>query len=323
MTSSDNVAPEAASADDVLPDAAERTRAADLIAKTELTGDEIAFLWAKLQGLRQPAIAAALGWSIAKTHRVAWRVRRRIPKLPVTELPYRDETGLDHGSSLHPAFLQRLESGHRVWSLSPSKQTPRSIPPIIRGPIMAAKENPQAELRAARLQLDKHIVAAQAIEREISTAEENVTRLRDSDDATLLSPEYPARLAEAQKQIGQATARKQALDVVLNRQRAAIQEIEGRIQAGRREAFLRAIGAPERKVFETLESFLQSCTELDAALSQYPDLAQSHVLFRSISDDQFAYHMERLQALNLYKGALNHVRARNAWMLEGFRWHAA
>jgi hypothetical protein len=295
-----------------------------------LTGDELEYLRAtRLLGIRPRDVAEFLRWSRAKTERVRSRLSKRLGRLrqePAPDLPIRAEPQVDRGSSLHTSFVERLDSGRRIYSLTNSKRVGFPTLPIYMEapPPMKQPEDLQATLRQAKAQFDKHVVASQLLDDEVRKLEGDVDRLRDSDDATLLAADYPQRLAEAQRRVTEAGTRKLAMQRVVERQQGAVQEIEAKISSRKHEDFAGAVGPLEAKMYASLEQFLKDSVALADAYAQFPDQAASRPVFRSTdANDPFGFHIERLQALNLYRAAIAHFHYRAATRLPGHQWHAA
>jgi len=309
-----------------------------------------AFLHHWRRGVPVYRLHDVLGCRPAEVQRAVQSVRYKLRNTKPALAEYIALGPLNH--SLNPVYRDRLGSGARPWSLAELSPDFRSImdgekkyihlvsqPPTgtfeksqaicpieVRGLFSPMKqdEDLQATLRQAKSQLDKHEVASQAIEREISTLEDALTRLQNSDDATLLSDSFPERLRAAKQAVTQAEAKAQALRVVITRQRGVVEAIEAKIASRKYEDFDAVVGPLEAKMYASLEQFLKDSVELAECYGKFNDLAVSRPVFKPIDpSDPHTHHLERLQALALFQSAVHHVRYREATRVAGYRWHAA
>ena len=174
---------DAAAVDQVTQNAASSPPVVDwpaLIAEAGLDVDEIAFLTAnRVQNVPQREVAAALGWAPAKAARIRKRIDRRLANIRQEPrhrpIPKTDDDP-PRGNSLHPAYLQHLPSGYRVWSLNPSHQTMCPQLPLYRGPISRISKGtpimkvlPSDALNAERLKLAPLMTARETAEDRVTT----------------------------------------------------------------------------------------------------------------------------------------------------------
>jgi hypothetical protein len=182
-----------AAADSVASDEAASPPSVDwaaVVAEAGLDVDEIAFLTAnKVQNVPQRDIPAALGWAPAKAARIRKRVDRRLAGIRQEPqhrpIPKADDEP-PRGNSLHPAYLEHLPSGYRVWSLNPSNkrmcpQLPISVGPISRG---ATPMSIHARLAAAREALAPLLTKRDKVKERLDTLKEQ----RESKKATARPP---------------------------------------------------------------------------------------------------------------------------------------
>jgi hypothetical protein len=102
----------------------------DVIAAAGLSQDELKYLNAvRVLGIRPRDVPEFLRWSHARAERVRSRLSKRLGRIrggnfpgTLPELPVRADPQADRGNSLHTSFIERLDSGRRIYSLTGSKR---------------------------------------------------------------------------------------------------------------------------------------------------------------------------------------------------------
>jgi hypothetical protein len=174
------------------------------------------------------------------------------------------------------------------------------------------------------MEFDRLVVADQAVDAEIRALEEKREGLQDAPSETLLSLDYPAQVAAAEKLLADAGARKAALQKVADRQSTEISRIEGAIHAGRHAVFVAEIAAPQRRLNAAIEELLSAAAETAAVLNTHAPVSGSYVLFPSPDPSDIGAHSpERGMASGLFQQALRLAWYRENMYKPGHGWHAA
>lgn len=107
---------------DILPSDPAGSR---VLAQDVLDPQELQFFQLQQEGLTRAKIAATLGWPTVRVTNVAARVNYKLRQSGIVPHPAIAELPLKFGSMAISkySFLERLPSGKRVWSLTPSFQT--------------------------------------------------------------------------------------------------------------------------------------------------------------------------------------------------------
>jgi hypothetical protein len=254
-----------------------------IIEEAGLDQDSIAY-WAarELRGVPHAQIAQALGWYSARAERTRKRIERALRRLRVAgvrALPRprveEEDRPLDHGTSLRPFYIERLDSGHRLFSLSHSNHLLCPKLPISRGPISKGtpmNSNPDTRLTAARLALAPMMTAKSAAEdlvRDLAVEHETkkgaaattpAGKLRDMIVAEALRTESKLKRAE--------TALKAAADEV-SKQEKIIQDIEDGVVLAKRKVELARLTPKFDKLKaalnEVIDSSFETISEMNAA----------------------------------------------------------
>jgi hypothetical protein len=289
-----------------------------LIAEAGFGPDEVAYLAAReLRGVPHAQIAQALGWYSARAERTRKRIERALRRLRMAGVPAlprpreveaEEDRPLDRGTSLKPFYIEQLDSGRRLYSLSRSNrllcpELPIVEGPISRGVIMSLEERLKTEAaKLARIAERLHAarVASEAAEREVRVVQVEL----DTEQRDAVLEERSANILPFEKKLAGLQSTLRAKQAELSggatahaHQRELVETLESEIAAQARQKMMARIGPIVKNLDEWLNQGMDLCLQLDTEIQGH------YVEGRDIFPE--AWHL----SLSHYTNVLNSLRA--------------
>lgn len=259
-----------------------------------LDADELLYFeMNKVEGMTRSRIAEALGWSRVKTENVVRKLNRHLvelrgpaPRQVMREIPPGDYVRSSKGFRIPTSrfsYLEQLESGKRLWALTPSNRAqcpvlPISVGPIFKGaPIVTMDElkrsfqKEQSTHGRTTEHLHKCRVQSQNDDRALDRGQADLKSDAVAavlEDRASPNPELEKKLVVLQKA---ALRSREALETAIEAeqiQRKKVDALAAEISARAREAFLIATlpsrEMVRRKILETahaLKTYWETASE--------------------------------------------------------------